>query len=64
MWRSRRSGKEIVLTVVNDDIKALIFSKQRGLAAFTLPNSFSEIRHHLALELDCCNTACDQNLLS
>ena len=54
----RQSGEETFIIVVNYDCKALILSKKmRDLAASTLPNSFSKIRHRLALELDCSRTA-------
>ena len=53
----RQSNEETVI-IVNYDCKALILSKKmRDLAASTLPNSFSKIRHRLALELDCSRTA-------
>ena len=54
----RESDLETFITVVNYDYEALILSKKmRDLAAFTSPNPSSEIRHRLALELDCSRTA-------
>jgi len=58
MQHFRQSGEETFITVVNYECKAMISSKKiRDLAAFTLPNSFSKIRHRFALELDCSRTA-------